>query len=81
MGRELLRCKGRTVEIIYIGGDNRITQRRIEVRSIKGEIVKAFCLERQAPRAFQLSRILAVHEQVDTRRKFAVGVMYDAHGS
>ncbi|UUZ85872.1 hypothetical protein LJK88_21875 [Paenibacillus sp. P26] len=51
---------GRTVEIIYLCRDNRITQRQIEVREVKGEIVKAFCLERRAPRTFQADSILAV---------------------
>lgn len=51
---------GRIVEIIYLGRDGRITQRRIEVREVTGEIVKAFCLERRAPRTFQVSCILAV---------------------
>lgn len=58
---------GRTVELIYLGRGNRITQRRIIVHGVSGGIVKAFCLERQAPRIFRLENILAV-QLADLRR-------------
>ncbi|MCZ8514348.1 hypothetical protein O9H85_18340 [Paenibacillus filicis] len=50
----------RTVEIIYFGCDNKITQRRIEVRAITSRDIKAVCLDRKAPRTFLISNILAV---------------------
>jgi predicted DNA-binding transcriptional regulator YafY len=52
---------GRIVEIIYTGKNHEITQRRIEVRSVSGGTVKAYCLERGAPRVFRLENILAVN--------------------
>lgn len=57
---QMKRYIGRTVELIYLGRDNRITQRRIVVHGVSGGIVKAFCLERQAPRIFRAENILAV---------------------
>ncbi|UUZ86440.1 WYL domain-containing protein [Paenibacillus sp. P26] len=60
MWNTLQKYTGRTVEIIYLGRDNRITQRRIEIRLVEDGMVKAYCLERRAPRTFQASRILAV---------------------
>lgn len=60
MRNTLQKYIGLTVEIIYLGRDNRITQRRIEVLSIQGGIVRAYCLERRAPRTFQINSILAL---------------------
>lgn len=50
---------GRTVEIIYLDRYHRITQRKIKVWAIRGGVIKAFCFEQQAPRTFQVDRILA----------------------
>jgi predicted DNA-binding transcriptional regulator YafY len=51
---------GRIVEIIYVDRNNTITQRLIEVRSIEGSIVKAYCLKQKAARIFKIANILAV---------------------
>jgi hypothetical protein len=51
---------GRIVEIIYVDKNFKITQRFIEVRSIHGGVVKAYCLKQKAPRVFKLASILAV---------------------
>jgi hypothetical protein len=48
------------VEIIYQGAYGQITQRRIEVQAIVGGILKAYCLQRKAPRVFRIENILAV---------------------
>lgn len=51
---------GRIVEIIYMDRSGKITQRRIEVRAIKGGLMRAYCLQHQAPRVFIIEQILAV---------------------
>jgi hypothetical protein len=51
---------GRIVEIIYVDKNNKISQRLIEVRSVQGNMVKAYCLKQKAPRVFKLASILAV---------------------
>jgi predicted DNA-binding transcriptional regulator YafY len=51
---------GQIVEIIYLDRKGILTQRKIEVRAIKGSRVKAFCLEQRAPRIFRIENILAV---------------------
>lgn len=51
---------GRSVEIIYVDRTERITQRVIEVRSVEGAQVRAYCFRQSAPRLFKLERILAV---------------------
>lgn len=51
---------GKTIEIIYLGSDGRITQRQIEVNAVSNGIVKARCLQRNAPRVFRVENILAV---------------------
>jgi predicted DNA-binding transcriptional regulator YafY len=58
--KELNKYIGRIVEIIYQGSGRQITQRRIEIRSITGGIIKAYCLQRQAPRLFRIENILAL---------------------
>jgi predicted DNA-binding transcriptional regulator YafY len=50
---------GQIVEIIYVDKHNQISQRLIEVRSVQGEMVKAYCLKQRAPRVFKLANILA----------------------
>ncbi len=60
MKMHMLRYVGQTVEIIYCRDDGSITQRRIEVRSVNGSSVKAFCLKKRAPRVFRIDNILAV---------------------
>ncbi|WP_159883550.1 hypothetical protein [Paenibacillus puerhi] len=51
---------GRTVEIIYMGRNNRISQRVIEIRHVEAGVVKAYCLTKRAPRIFLMASILAV---------------------
>lgn len=60
MERELSKKIGTVVEIIYLGSDNSITQRYIEIRSVSDGVVKAYCLHRKAPRIFRIPNILAV---------------------
>jgi hypothetical protein len=58
---------GRIVEIIYVDRNNTITQRLIEIRSIEGNIVKAYCLKQKAARIFKVANILAV-EPISRKR-------------
>lgn len=51
---------GRVVEIIYMGKKGKITQRKIEVRSVQNGMVKAYCLNHRAPRIFMIENILAI---------------------
>ncbi len=51
---------GQMIEIIYLDRNNKLTQRKIHVTSIKEGVVKAFCLDQRAPRVFVLDRILAI---------------------
>ncbi len=51
---------GRNIVIIYLDKHGKITQRRVEVRSVKGSRVRVYCLYRKAPRVLQLENILAV---------------------
>ncbi|WP_240415048.1 hypothetical protein [Paenibacillus periandrae] len=60
MEKEIIKHIGKTIEIIYMGVDGRISQRLIEVRSVKSDSVMAYCLQRKAPRVFRLDNILAI---------------------
>jgi len=51
---------GRDVEIIYLDRSNNITQRRIQIRSVRAGVIEAYCYDRQAPRVFRIENILAV---------------------
>jgi predicted DNA-binding transcriptional regulator YafY len=52
---------GSTVEIIYLDKNNQITQRHAQLRSVREDVIHAFCLERQALRSFKADRILALY--------------------
>ncbi|OXM84278.1 hypothetical protein [Paenibacillus rigui] len=51
---------GQTIEIIYLSKGGELTQRRVEVISVIGGVMKAKCLQRNAPRVFTIDNILAV---------------------
>lgn len=51
---------GRFVEIIYVDGKGRITQRKIEVLGVREGRVRALCLQSGAPRVFLVENILAM---------------------
>jgi predicted DNA-binding transcriptional regulator YafY len=55
---------GRYVEIIYQAADGRLTQRTIYVHSVRGGIVRAFCMTSRAPRTFHADSILAIQPVV-----------------
>ena len=57
---------GQIVEIIYLDRNGHISQRKIEVWSIKDSSVKAYCLENRAPRIFMIENILAI---IPTRKR------------
>jgi predicted DNA-binding transcriptional regulator YafY len=50
---------GRTVDIIYQDRSGNITQRRILVHAISDGHVRAYDLDKRAPRVFDAGRILA----------------------
>jgi predicted DNA-binding transcriptional regulator YafY len=58
--KELRKYLGSIVEIIYIDKDQQITQRLIELRSVKSGSIKAYCLQRKALRIFKIESILAI---------------------
>lgn len=59
---------GEVVEIIYMDRFGAITQRRIEVHAIRGNLVRAVCLKSGQPRAFRLDRILAAAAAAGSRK-------------
>lgn len=59
MDINLMNYIGKTVEIIYQGNDGKLTQRRIEIRSIHSNRVRAFCQMQQGPRLFKIENILS----------------------
>lgn len=58
--KQLKRYEGRQVYIMYVDRHNRITKRRIMIRSVGEQRLRAYCYERQAPRVFDINRVLAV---------------------
>lgn len=60
---------GQIVEIIYVDKHNQISQRLIEVRSVQGDRVKAYCLKQRVLRVFKLTNILAVWPITISRTK------------
>ncbi|MGF7047524.1 hypothetical protein J2T13_002029 [Paenibacillus sp. DS2015] len=50
---------GKIVEIMYMDQSGKITQRRIEVKSIRDGLLRATCLMTGSPRMFLIDNILA----------------------
>ncbi|AOZ94919.1 hypothetical protein [Paenibacillus crassostreae] len=50
---------GQIVEIIYMDRNGKITQRCIEVNSIRNGLIKATCLKSGSARTFRLDNVLA----------------------
>lgn len=50
---------GKIVEIMYMDQSGKITQRRIEVKSMYGGLLRATCLMTGSPRTFLIDHILA----------------------
>lgn len=55
----ITRLVGRYAEIVYQDGQGRLSQRVVFVRSVRDDVVRAFCTERGAPRTFSARGILA----------------------
>ncbi|AJS59186.1 hypothetical protein [Paenibacillus sp. IHBB 10380] len=50
---------GKIIEIMYMDQSGKITQRRIEVNSIRNGLIRATCLMTGSPRTFRIDNILA----------------------
>jgi predicted DNA-binding transcriptional regulator YafY len=50
---------GQVIEIVYMDQSGKITQRRIEVNSIRNGLIRATCLKTGSPRTFRLDNVLA----------------------
>ncbi|MEK3915187.1 hypothetical protein [Paenibacillus sp. FSL H7-0331] len=57
---EMQRYIGQRVEIMYMNKQGAITQRFIEVRSIKNNYVCAYCFTQKGLRVFKQDNILAI---------------------
>lgn len=60
MASSLQKYVGRTLEIVYIDRKKNITQRKIKVWSVHGNLVKGYCFTKSFPHVFKLENILAV---------------------
>jgi predicted DNA-binding transcriptional regulator YafY len=56
---KLAKYIGSAVRIVYIDRHNRITERIIDIRSIHGDRIKAYCRMSGAPRIFSMKNVLA----------------------
>ena len=65
---ELEKRIGQVVTIIYADRRNGFTKRSIKLLAVDGNVAKAFCLERSAPRTFLVSSILAFETSAPSRR-------------
>jgi predicted DNA-binding transcriptional regulator YafY len=59
MPMKLSKYVGAIVEIIYLDSRGRLTHRTVQIHSIQGDILHAYCYHRQAPRSFKLGNVLA----------------------
>ncbi|MBP1995215.1 hypothetical protein [Paenibacillus eucommiae] len=45
---------GQVMEIIYLDHYGKLSQRKIEIRTVRGSMVFAFCLEKRKMRTFRV---------------------------
>jgi predicted DNA-binding transcriptional regulator YafY len=57
---QLKKYIGQVVTVIYSDQKKGYTKRRVKLLSVDGDRVRAFCLDRQAPRTFLADSVLAV---------------------
>ncbi|KGE18232.1 hypothetical protein [Paenibacillus wynnii] len=50
---------GQRVEIVYVDKVGKITQRQIEIKSLRDGMLRATCLSSGTPRVFRIDNILA----------------------
>ncbi|WJH36251.1 hypothetical protein MJA45_00175 [Paenibacillus aurantius] len=60
MRETFMRFIGRTVEIIYLDRNHKLSQRKVKVLSVDRHCLTAYCYERKAPRLFRKEQVLAV---------------------
>lgn len=60
---------GEVVEIVYMDKNGQLSQRRIEVHGVRGELVYSTCLASGARRTFRQDRILACRPSPFRRRE------------
>lgn len=53
---------GKVVQLIYIDRNNRVSIRDVKVLSVKEGRLKAYCFTAQAPRIFDINRIVDAEE-------------------
>ncbi|GGN96318.1 hypothetical protein [Saccharibacillus kuerlensis] len=62
---------GEVVEIVYMDKSGHLSQRRIEVHGIRGELVYSTCLASGERRTFRQDRILACRPSPFRRREMS----------
>jgi hypothetical protein len=50
---------GRLVTIVYIDRNNRISQRTIQIHSVRNGVIRAYCMTSGGPRIFHVCNVLA----------------------
>jgi predicted DNA-binding transcriptional regulator YafY len=67
MYRELTKYIGQTVTIIYTDRQSGFSKRRIKILSVDDRTLRAFCLDRRAPRTFLIASILAMEPSLSRK--------------
>lgn len=69
MNNLLLRSKNENIplEIIYLSEDQQFSQRKLIVKEINGEYIRAYCLLRKQMRTFRVDNILSVMPDLRSR--------------
>ncbi|UOF90741.1 WYL domain-containing protein [Fodinisporobacter ferrooxydans] len=67
MLKDLQRCLGQTVEMIYMDRHGAMSQRKVKLQSIRDDYIKAYCYTKRASRTFVIDNILAVVPVVNRR--------------
>lgn len=60
--------RGQIMEMMYLAKDGSVSQRRIKVLQVEGELFRAYCFLRKAKRKFLINNVLALDPVIKRER-------------
>ena len=58
------------LEMIYLANNREITKRKLIIKEIKGEYIRAYCLLRKQMRTFKRENILSIMPESSTKQPY-----------
>lgn len=58
------------LEMIYLSGNRRLSQRKLIVKEVNNEYIRAYCLLRKQMRTFRRENILSIMPETSSKRQW-----------